>query len=296
MPASLNRAVAGLWLGLVGVPTWADTAEARCEFLPKAKAQAKLDLPCQFSQRQGYISVSRADGVRHAFSPQDAPGRFQDEAGRPVLRKSGLGARGQQFQLPDGTLRVLWAHGGGAAAAAPTRLPPAPPAPTGAFDRTLRLQGVVFRVEAPNAGSVGRVRISPKGLRGDNTPVEREVDGLVVGAEVADLNADGSPELYVFVQSAGSGSAGSLVAVSANARKSLSDIALPALDAQPGANRGYQGHDAFAVGEGALLRRFPIYREGDTNAAPTGGVRQLQYKLVKGEASWQLRLDRLSEF
>lgn len=296
MPLTLNRIVSGLLLGLMSVPAWADTAAARCEFAPKAKAQAKLDLPCQFSQRQGTISVSRADGVRHEFSPQDAPGRFKDEAGRPVLRKAGLGARGQQFQLADGTLRVLWATGAAGAGSAPTRLPPKPPVSTGAFDRSLAWQGIGFRVEAANAGSVGRVRITPSGLSRDNTPVEREVDGLVVGAEVADLNVDGSPEIYVYVQSVGSGSAGSLVAVSANARKSLSDIALPALDTQRGATRGYQGHDDFAVVEGTLLRRFPIYREGDTNAAPTGGVRQLQYKLVKGEASWQLRLDRLSEF
>jgi hypothetical protein len=52
------------------------------------------------------------------------------------------------------------------------------------------------------------------------------------------------------------------------------------------------GHDAFSVGEGAFLRRFPIYRDGDTNTNPTGGMRQLQYKLVQGEAGWILRIDR----
>lgn len=280
-------------LAVLGAPAQADTVAARCEFIPKDRGAVRLDLPCQFSQRQGHIAVTRADGVRHTFSPLDAPGRFQDEAGRPVWRQSGMGSRGQQFQGPDGTLRVRWING---AAEGPTRLPPTPAPVAGEFDRTLRWQGIAFHVEAANASTVGRVRISPTGLSRDNTPVEREIDGRVVGAEVADLNADGSPEVYVFVQSAGSGRAGSLVAVSANARKSLSDIAVPALDTQPGASRGYQGHDAFAVGEGALLRRFPIYREGDTDAAPTGGVRQLQYRLVKGEASWRLRLDRLSEF
>ncbi len=279
-------------LAVLGSAAQADTAAARCEFVPKAKALAKLDLPCQFSQRQGNISVTRADGVRHEFSPQGAPGRFKDEAGRPVLRKAGLGARGQQFQWADGTLRVLWTT---SSTASPARLPVVA-APTGPFDRTLKLQGISFRVQAANEGSLGQVRITPTGLVLDNTPVVREVDGHVVGAEVADLNTDGSPEIYVYVQSVGSGSAGSLVAVSANARKSLSDIALPALEAQPGATRGYQGHDDFAVVEGTLVRRFPIYREGDANAAPTGGVRQLQYKLVKGEASWRLRLDRLIEF
>ena len=79
---------------------------------------------------------------------------------------------------------------------------------------------------------------------------------------------------------AGSGSYGSLVVVSANRRKSLSDITLPELD--PAAARGYQGHDRFAVLQARLRRRFPIYREGDTNAAPSGGVREIRYRLQAG--------------
>jgi hypothetical protein len=56
------------------------------------------------------------------------------------------------------------------------------------------------------------------------------------------------------------------------------------------------GHDAYAVGEGVLLHRFPIYRDGDTNANPTGGIRQVQYKLVQGEAGWILKVDREIEY
>jgi hypothetical protein len=270
---------------------WADTAPARCELTPKAANAVRLDLPCQFSQRQGFIGVTRADGVRHDFSPAAAAGRYTDEAKRPVRRR--VDAGGQVFELPDARLSVRWLQG---TAPAPTRLPPAPPVASGPFDRTLKLQGIAFRVQAANDSSVGQVRITPSGLKLDNTPVVREVDGQVVSAEVADLNVDGSPELYVVVQSAGSGSYASLVAVSANARKSLSDISLPALDTQAGAARGYQGHDQFAVVEGSLVRRMPIYLESDTNAQPTGGVRQLHYKLQKGEATWVLRLNLMSEF
>ena len=46
---------------------------------------------------------------------------------------------------------------------------------------------------------------------------------------MADINEDGSPELYIYVKSAGSGSYGSLAAYSANRRKSLSEIYLPPL-------------------------------------------------------------------
>jgi len=39
------------------------------------------------------------------------------------------------------------------------------------------------------------------------------------------------------------------------------------------------GHDEFAVVENRLVRRFPVYQEDDTNAAASGGTRQLQYRL-----------------
>jgi len=169
----------------------------------------------------------------------------------------------------------------------------APPVP---FEKTLTLQGVSFRVTCPNNSSANMLGIVPSGLEIDNSPISREIDGQVAGAEVADLNADGSPEIYVYVTSAGSGSYGSLVAYSANRRKSLSEIDLPPVVSTGSTWKGYMGHDEFAVVENVLARRFPVYRPGDTNAKPTGGVRQLQYKLVPGEAGWLLKLDRTVDF
>jgi hypothetical protein len=166
----------------------------------------------------------------------------------------------------------------------------------GPFDRSLELQGIRFHVTSANQGSINTLRIVPSGLEIDHSPIERTVDGTVTGAEVADLNADGSPEIYVYVTSAGSGSYGSLVAFSANRRKSLSGIYLPPLDASPAAARGYQGHDEFAVLEGVLGRRFPVYRDGDANARATGGMRQVQYRLVAGEAGWALKIARVVEY
>ena len=164
-----------------------------------------------------------------------------------------------------------------------------PSAPTGGFDQTLELQGITFRVRCPNTGSVNKVRIETKGLKAGNKPIEKEVDGSVTLAEVADLNVDGSPEVYVTVTSAGSGSYGSLVAYSSNRKKSLSEIYLPPLSDDPEASKGYMGHDEFRVVESSLVRRWPIYREGDTNAKPTGGTRQVSYRLKAGEAGWVLR-------
>ena len=163
------------------------------------------------------------------------------------------------------------------------------------FSRTLTMQGITFRVSCPNRGSLNELRIEPEGLLTDNSPMVQDVDGRVTGAEVADLNADGSPEVYVYVQSAGSGSYGSLVAFSANNLKSLSGIYLPPVVEQPQVSKGYMGHDAFAVSGNRLVQRFPIYRDSDANATPTGGTREVHYRLDAGEAGWLLKVDRVEE-
>lgn len=192
--------------------------------------------------------------------------------------------------LSLGTL-ILTLSWGAAQSASETS--PSGPRP---FDQTLEYAEISFRVQAPNDSSIGSVTITPSGLEADNSPITREIDGTVILAEVADLDADNSPEIYVSVQSAGSGSYGSLVAYAANRRKSLSEIYLPPLEDNPQAAAGYMGHDEFRVVENRLVQRFPIYKEGDTNANPTGGTRQLQYKLVPGEAGWVLSVDRVVEY
>jgi hypothetical protein len=164
------------------------------------------------------------------------------------------------------------------------------------FDRTLELQGIGFRVRSANQGSINTLYIIPAGLEIDNSPIERTINGTVTGAEVADLNGDGFPEIYVYVTSAGSASHGWLVAYAANRRKSLSEIHLPLLAQDKAASIGYMGHDEFAVVESVLVHRFPVYRDADTNAKSTGGTRQLRYTLVAGEAGWILKVDRVDEY
>ena len=158
------------------------------------------------------------------------------------------------------------------------------------FDKVLKLQGITFHVQATNEGSLNQLTITPSGLEIVNRVIKQEIDGSVTGVEVADINADGSPEIYVYVNSAGSGSYGSLVAYSANNKKSLSEIYLHPLEHDKKNSVGYMGHDEFTVMENSLARRFPVYNEGDANCCPKGGTRQLEYTLFAGEASWQLKL------
>ena len=164
------------------------------------------------------------------------------------------------------------------------------PTASNGFDKVLKLQGITFHVQATNEGSLNQLTITPSGLENGNRVMKQEIDGSVTGAEVADINADGSPEIYVYVNSAGSGGYGSLVAYSANNKKSLSEIYLAPLEDDKKNSVGYMGHDEFTVIENSFARRFPVYKKEDSNANPTGGTRQLQYKLIAGEATWQLKL------
>ena len=150
-----------------------------------------------------------------------------------------------------------------------------------AFSRALSLQGVTFKVTCPNAGTMNKATFSAKGSKIDAT-VTKEVDGTVVDAQVEDLDGNGSPELVVFVTSGGSGSYGSVLVYRAGP-KGLVAIAFPELATGSKEMQGYMGHDTFAVVEGRIVRRFPVYASGDANAKPTGKTRQLQYKMQGGK-------------
>jgi hypothetical protein len=168
--------------------------------------------------------------------------------------------------------------------------------PSRPFFAQMVLQGMTFQVETPNDSSINPVAV--RAVVDGKTFAEEgmEADGTVMGVEVEDLNADGYPEVYVYVQSAGSGSYGSLIAYASNRNRSITPITLPPLKDDPAAAKGYMGHDRFVVGEGSLVRNFPIYKDGDTNTVPTGGTRQIQYRLQAGEAGWRLVPDRVFDF
>lgn len=169
-----------------------------------------------------------------------------------------------------------------------TRIDGAPSAATAkGFDQTLEMFGVSFHVSSPNVASGNTVTIAPSGLSKDNSAFTEQVSGVVLRAEVNDLNVDQSPEVYVYVKPAGDAARMQLVAYSANRKASLSSIYLPPIEDTPGAAAGFAGQDDMAVLEGVLARRFSI---------GAGKMRQLQYKLVPGEAGWQLKFDRMDEF
>lgn len=139
--------------------------------------------------------------------------------------------------------------------------------------------------------------VTPYGLDVDNAPQKQNIAGYtVVNAEIGDLNTDGYPEVFVYLTSDGSGSYGKLIGYSVNNGKSMSQVCMPEVADNKEINQGYMGHDEMAIVESTFCQRFPIYKEGDTNAKPTGGTRQIQYKLVDGEACRTLKVDKVVEY
>ena len=72
------------------------------------------------------------------------------------------------------------------------------------------LQGVTFTVSSKGEGSVRQLTIATSGTPKAIAPIRQEILGSVSGVEVADLDANGLPEVYVFITSAGSGSYGAV--------------------------------------------------------------------------------------
>jgi len=101
--------VASLAAATWTVSTLADTTEAACEIYPAGEDHTDVLIPCRFSQRQGYVTITRDDGVVHDLSPVgDQPGNFTDQDGRTVYRQSGLGDQGLIFRFPDESVFVYW--------------------------------------------------------------------------------------------------------------------------------------------------------------------------------------------
>ncbi|MBX7245501.1 MAG: hypothetical protein K1X53_08375 [Candidatus Sumerlaeaceae bacterium] len=165
-----------------------------------------------------------------------------------------------------------------------------------AFDKKLDAMGIKFHVLATSGTATNKLQIIPSGLKGDNIPILRDIEGVVKDCEWGDINSDGSPEVYVFVASAGPDANDVLVAYSANNKKSLSEIYLSPVADDPKLSKGFHGHADIAVVENVVALRFPIYEGTGAEAKPTGKTRQVQYKLKPGEAGWKLKVDKVVEY
>lgn len=87
----------------------ADWTEARCDIYPRGEDKASAMIPCTFGQRQGNVTITRSDGVKHDLvAVGDEPGNYRDQHGKAAYRQKGLGADGLIFRLEDESVYVYW--------------------------------------------------------------------------------------------------------------------------------------------------------------------------------------------
>ncbi|TNJ45724.1 hypothetical protein KFZ70_10420 [Tamlana fucoidanivorans] len=166
-----------------------------------------------------------------------------------------------------------------------------------AFTKHLSLQGIGFNVSSIMQNNTNTLHVYAFGLEVSPFDETFNIDGFnVIDVEVEDLDADGSPELLVYLKNETQNNQGKVFGFSVNNKKSMSMVYFPPTAEQTKINEGYRGHDEFTLIETNLAQRFPVYKPDDSDAAPSGGIRQITYKLKKGEAMKKFEIDQISRY
>jgi len=111
MKNKIALSISTISLALMGIvlPVKADTVDARCDIYPLGEDKASASIPCTFSQRQGFVSIEREDGVRYELEPVgNEPGNYVDQDGKAAYRQAGLGDAGQIYRLANESVYVYW--------------------------------------------------------------------------------------------------------------------------------------------------------------------------------------------
>ena len=154
------------------------------------------------------------------------------------------------------------------------------------IDTTMKIGKYGYKVSCRNKEiKSNMLAIRPIGFESPaNESMNMPVRGRVSAAMVDDLNNDGLADLILFIYTDSVALHGTVYVMVSQDSKTIVPAGLPdpALDGK--INTGYKGHDVFSMLEGTVLLRFPIFKQGDKDDAPTGGTRTVQYSLTKGES------------
>jgi len=160
------------------------------------------------------------------------------------------------------------------------------------FSKVLNLQGIGFNISSVTKNGKNQFTVFTFGLPynyNETFDINKE---QIVNAKVEDLNSDGSPELVIFTQNQDEQKRMMVYGFSVNNRKSISQVYFQRTEENIKINNGYNGNDEFTLIETFLTQRFPIYENG----SKTNKMRQIQYKLVDGEASRRFEVVKQREY
>jgi hypothetical protein len=153
------------------------------------------------------------------------------------------------------------------------------------MDTTMKVGKAGFRINCYNkSAEKNPITIYPVGFESEARDFSFELKGVLIGAEVDDLNKDGFPELLLYVAPQDSLNKSSVIAISSQENKSVAPIVFPDILDDPRLRDSYKGSDKYMLLEGVLMRTYPLY-EKDANGVqqPTGKMRRLMYRVAPGE-------------
>lgn len=97
----------------------ADTARARCDYYPRGEDRASASMNCTFSQRQGFVTIRRQDGVTHEFQPNpNGAGHLDANGGRVSIESDDPSYT--IYRTPRESIYVYWNVGNSARADRPS--------------------------------------------------------------------------------------------------------------------------------------------------------------------------------
>ena len=205
-----------------------------------------------------------------------------------------MGAPARSMNPPRGLFLLgalaLMACGGRSPSAAPTsRSPTSGATDASSSERFVTPTGKVWMLlQTRRSASQSVVSIAGEGFPHTRESISLgEGDPLEV-AHLTDLDGNGWSELLIVRRSVGSGSYAALAGVASNSDLSFGPIHIATPDPRDPVFAGYRGHDTVRVEGPCLIRSFPVYKDADPNAQPSGGTREVCYRLEQGEAGFVL--------
>ena len=140
--------------------------------------------------------------------------------------------------------------------------------------------------------SISNILILPEGFDNKDT-IRIEGSDPVEKVYVTDLDGDGKEELFLVTRSAGSGAYAGVTGygtVRENRPQKIDIGDLTESDKVPEKiKKGLRGHEEIRFDKNSMIISFPLYREEDPNAEPTGGEASVTCHLVTTDGKLQLQ-------
>lgn len=151
------------------------------------------------------------------------------------------------------------------------------------YDKTLRFNVYSFSVSADDTASVRQMTI--KAYRGKLllTNFKVQLNGTVTNAEVADLDKNGFPELYIY-----STNENSLGRVHAWQFLAERKAAITPVNWPLATDKAYMGQDSLWVDRASLCRKYPAYQVVKGKKVATGYTHWVRYRLRPVGSSFAL--------